>query len=180
MKILIGCERSGVVRRAFTEKGHNVVSCDLQASEDSSNRHIQCDVLDLLWSENWDMLIAFPPCRFLSYAGARWWRRSGWADQQQKALLLFQLLLDAPVEKICVENPRGLASKLIRKPDDHLDPCEFGERYTKKTYLWLKNLPPLMRTFLQTSEGSWTQKARGFDRARTFEGVARAMAEQYV
>jgi len=181
MNILIGCERSGVVRRAFAARGHNVWSCDILPALDSSSNHLQGDLLDVIKQGNWDMLIAHPPCTYLSYAGARWNKVAGRTDEQQKAILFFYLLLHSNIEKICLENPRGLAAKLIRKPDDIIEPYEFGHRVSKRTYLWLKNLPPLMRTHIELDyERGWTEKQHGFSRSITFEGIAQAMAAQYV
>ena len=180
MKILIGCERSGVMRRAFEAKGHDATSCDLEPSLDGG-KHIVADVVDLAYSGEYDMMIAHPPCRYLSYAGARWWKRPLWKDEQQKALLLFAVLLAAPINQICIENPRGLPGRLIRKPDDVIEPYEFGEPYKKRTYLWLKNLPPLIKTHTLTHyEVNWTERVNGFQRAVTFAGIAAAMAAQYV
>lgn len=179
MKVLIGCERSGIVREAFAAKGHDVWSVDMVPSE-LPGQHIISDVVEVAYSNDWDMLIAHPPCQYVSYAGARWWRRKGWADEQQKSLYLFQLLLRAPIERICVENPRGLPSKLIRKPDDVIQPYEFGHNVSKRTYLWLKNLPPLMKELLNPNfEKGWVKNSNGFNRSRTFSGIAAAMANQW-
>jgi len=181
VKILIGCERSAVVRDAFRARGHEAISCDLVETEGDAKWHIVGDVVDLAYKGDWDMLIAFPPCQYVAYVGARWWnKKARWKDEQQKALTLFYLLLKAPIEKIAIENPRGLPSKIIRKPDDVLEPYEFGHEETKRTYLWLKNLPPLMKTMIAVFpvKGS-TEAKHGFDRSRTYSGIASAMAEQW-
>lgn len=180
MKILVGCERSGVVRRALAARGHQVWSCDLAPAIDGSSMHIQADVADVAYSGGWDMMIAHPPCTYTSYSGARWWTREGWRDEQQKALLLFAVLLAAPIDKIALENPRGLAMRLIRWPDDVIQPFEFGDRASKRTYLWLKNLPPLMKTLINLDYvNNWTTTQHGFSRSITFPGIADAMARQW-
>ncbi|HZZ99082.1 MAG TPA: DNA cytosine methyltransferase, partial [Candidatus Saccharimonadia bacterium] len=125
-------------------------------------------------------MIAHPPCTYLSYAGARWNGVTGRKDEQQKAILFFYLLLNAPIEKIALENPRGLPSKLIRKPDDIIEPYEFGHHVSKRTYLWLKNLPPLMKTLIDMDYlKGWTEAQHGFSRSITFSGIAAAMAAQW-
>jgi site-specific DNA-cytosine methylase len=180
MKILIGCERSGVVRRAFEQRGHDAWSCDIEPCIDGSLKHIQGDLLDVCCTGEWDMMIAHPPCTYLSYAGARWDKVAGRKDEQQKAIFFFYLLLHAPIEKIALENPRGLVAKLIRRPDDVIQPYEFGHHVSKRTYLWLKNLPPLMRTYIDLEyEKGWTKKQHGFARSITFSGIAEAMAAQW-
>lgn len=180
MKVLIGCEQSGVVRQAFAARGHDAWSCDLMPAWDSSSKHIIGDVIDVAYAGGWDLMIAHPPCTYLSYAGARWNNVPGRTDKQQTALLFFRVLLAAPIEKIALENPRGLASKFIRKPDDVIEPYEFGHSVSKRTYLWLKNLPPLMRTLLNPDfQRGWTENQHGIARSITFEGIADAMAAQW-
>jgi len=125
-------------------------------------------------------MIAHPPCTHITYAGAIHWKKPRWKDKQQRDLIFFYLLLNAPIDRIAIENPRGLPSKLIRKPDDVLQPYEFGHAVSKRTYLWLKNLPPLMRTFYNPDfEKDWTSKRHGFARSITFTGIAAAMAAQW-
>jgi len=180
MRVLVGCERSGVVRRAFQLQGHDAWSCDVVSAIDGSSKHIQADLLDVAYAGGWDMMIAHPPCTYLSYAGARWNKVVGRKDHQQNALLFFYLLLQAPIDKIALENPRGLAIQKIRKPDDIIEPYEFGHHVSKRTYLWLKNLPPLMRTQIDLEfDRGWTTKQHGFARSITFEGIASAMAAQW-
>ncbi len=180
LKVLVGCERSGVLRRAFELRGQDAWSCDILPALDGSSKHIQADLLDVAFDGSWDLMVAHPPCTFLSYAGARW-DSPARRDKQQIALMFFAALLHAPIEKIALENPRGLPLKLIRAADDIIEPYEFGHHVSKRTYLWLKNLPPLMRTLidLEFSRG-WTQSQHGFSRSITFEGIAAAMANQYV
>jgi len=181
-KILIAFERSGVVRRAFAARGFDAWSCDLQPALDGSSNHLQMDIRPVL-SMGWDMMVAHPPCTFTCYAGARWWKRPGWREQQELALGMFWTCLNAPIEYICCENPRGLPMTEIRKPDDVIQPYEFGDAAEKRTYLWLVNLPPLMRTYiLQDYEHNWTvnqRKDRSNARSQTFPGIASAMAAQW-
>lgn len=144
MKILIGCEQSGVVRRAFRERGHDAWSCDILPSEDGSPYHCQSDVnLILRWG--WDMMIAFPPCTHLCVSGARWFK--GKKVEQAASIDFFMKLMSAPIEKICIENPVGIMSSNFRKPDQYVQPWEFGHDASKKTGLWLKNLPLLKPTY---------------------------------
>jgi len=182
-RLLVAFECSGVVRRAFAAAGWDAWSCDLQPAQDGGAQHLQCDARSLLGGD-WDMLIAHPPCTFITYAGARWWGRAGWKDKQEQALGLFWTILNAPIPAICVENPRGLPAKVIRKPDDVVEPYEFGDPVKKRTYLWLKNLPPLMRTNRLTWwEEDWTVNQthdRQNTRSKTFAGIANAMAAQWI
>lgn len=182
MKILIACECSGVVRRAFARHGHEVFSCDLQQSRDNSMMHLVGDVRQFI-NMGWDLMIAHPPCTYLSYAGARWWKRDDYIINRDLALDLFRVLLNAPIDRIAVENPRGIAAKLIRKPDQAIEPFMFGQPYKKRTYLWLKNLPPLMATVICADyEVNWTAhvtKDRAYTRSKTFSGIAEAMAKQW-
>jgi len=182
MNVLVGCECSGIVREAFKLRGHNAWSCDLKSSE-LPGQHIMLDLAEVLTWDYWDMAILHPPCTYLSYAGARWWKRDGVAEKQKQALAFFSMCLNANIPKIAVENPRGIPAKLIRKPDDVIEPYEFGEPFKKRTYLWLKNLPPLMKTYVQSEyEINWTEhvnKDRAAARSRTFSGIAHAMAMQW-
>lgn len=179
MRILVGCEQTGIVQKAFELRGHDVWTCDLEPSRVNHPKHIQDDLIDVSRAGGWDMMIAHPPCTYLSYAGSRW-NSPERNEQQQKALLFFYLLLHAPIEKIALENPRGLASKLVRKPDDIIEPYEFGHHVSKRTYLWLKNLPPLMKTCIDLDYmKGWTLSQHGFARSITFSGIAAAMASQW-
>jgi len=179
VRVLVACECSGVVRRAFRQRGHDAWSCDLRYAEDNGH-HIRANVLSVL-GDDWDLMVAHPPCTYLSYAGARWWKRPGRLEKQQAALEFFRELLNAPIPKIAIENPRGIAAQLIRKPDDIIEPYEFGDPFKKRTYLWLKNLPPLMATFICTEyQINWTSSVHGsVARSRTFPGIAAAMAAQW-
>ena len=190
MKVLVACEYSGVVRDAFLERGHNAWSCDLLPT-DSPGNHWQGDVLEIL-NDGWDLLIAHPPCTHLAVSGARWFKDK--QQEQQEALEFFRRMLEAPVERICVENPVSIVSSRIRKPDQIIQPWMFGHEVSKKTCLWLKNLPHLESTnivskgeYTTFSSGkrmpSWYNLSPGEDRwkirSKTFEGIAKAMAEQW-
>ncbi len=180
LKVLVGCEFSGIVRNALTACGHEAVSCDLLPSE-TSGPHIQGDVLEHL-DDGWDMMIAFPPCTHLSASGARWWRAK--QHEQALALLFVRLLMGANIPKIAIENPIGRISKAIRKPDQIIQPWQFGHGEVKTTCLWLKDLPLLKPT--DHSDGReqrcWKEsntKDRWKRRSRTYLGIAAAMAEQW-
>lgn len=140
MRILIGCEFSGVVRDAFCRLGHDCWSCDLLPTERDGN-HIEGDVIEVIASSQWDMLIVFPPCTHLCISGARWFK--GKIDEQKESIEFVRKLMGADIPKICVENPVGVISTKIRKPDQIIQPWMFGDDASKKTCLWLKNLPKL-------------------------------------
>jgi len=180
--MLAAFECSGTVRRAFAAVGWDAWSCDLQPAADRSDNHLQIDAR-IVMSWDWDLMVACPPCTFLSYAGARWWTRPEWYENQQQALGLFWTCLHAPIPRICVENPRGLPMTAIRKPDDCVQPFQFGDPYEKRTYLWLENLAPLMRSLLLTDyEHDWTvnqREDRQNARSKTSSGIAAAMAAQW-
>ena len=151
MRILIACEFSGVVREAFKARGHDAWSCDLLPTE-IPGQHLQMDVRSALdrklwdvWFKGWDMMIAFPPCTHLASSGARWFK--GKELQQGMALYFIRMLLEQSIEKIALENPVGIISTRIRKPDQIIQPWMFGHRESKRTCLWLKGLP-LMATHL--------------------------------
>lgn len=180
MRVLVACEFSGIVRDAFSRRGHDAWSCDLLPSEQPGN-HYEGDVRDLL-GQGWDLMIAHPPCTHLAVSGARhFWRKE---KEQAEALEFVQALLDAPVEKIALENPISIISSRIRKPDQIVQPWQFGHGETKKTCLWLKNLPPLAPTSIVEGREARVHrmppgKDRWKERSRTFEGIAEAMADQW-
>ena len=195
MKLLVACEFSGIVRDAFIARGHEAVSCDLLPSE-SPGPHIQGDVLEHL-SAGWDMMIAHPPCTYLSRAGARWATHPGRRELYDIAAEFVFRLRDAPIERIAIENPIGQLNRRWRYPDQTIQPWQFGEPYTKATCLWLKNLPPLMSSLQRSERIAWVPSNTGRnrqrlgrksqpgvassrkDRSRTFRGIAQAMAEQW-
>lgn len=147
MKILIACEYSGRVRRAFEALGHNVLSADFEAAEDGGPYHYQGDCFDLINNQSFDLMIAHPPCTYLSVSGMHWTAR-GLRDPKltEEALAFVQRLMDAPIDKIAIENPVSVISSRIRKPDQIVNPYQFGEDASKKTCLWLKGLPLLQPT----------------------------------
>lgn len=182
MRVLVACEFSGAVRDAFVKRGHAAVSCDLLPS-DTAGGHIQGDVLGLLEYE-WDLMVAFPPCTYLAVSGARWW--SDRQSEQQAALKFVRKLIAAPIERIAIaiENPIGRISTAIRKPDQIIQPWQFGHGETKATCLWLKNLPPLEPTNIVAGRQARIHRmAPGPERSRlrslTYPGIANAMAEQW-
>lgn len=142
MKILVACEYSGVVRDAFIARGHEAISCDILPTE-KEGPHYLGNVLDIL-HDGWDVMIAHPPCTHLAVSGAKWFKYK--QKEQEEALGFVQVLLDAPIEKICLENPVSVISSKIRKPDQIIQPWQFGHTATKTTCLWLKNLPKLVPT----------------------------------
>lgn len=182
MRVLVACEFSGVVRDAFTAKGHTAISCDLLPTE-REGLHYQGNVEDILYT-GWDMLIAFAPCTYLSYVGQKWWNQPGREEKRQEALAFVYLLLNAPIYRIALENPQGFIGKEIRKPDQIIQPYWFGHTYSKRTCLWLKNLPPLMATCVELERESWHEtrkhnKERAKNRSRTFQNIALEMANQW-
>jgi site-specific DNA-cytosine methylase len=188
MKVLIACEFSGVVRRAFRAAGHNAWSCDLLPAEDRSHYHLHGDVRQYLDSvpgrvdANWDLLIAHPPCTHLAVSGARWFKDK--QAEQEDALGFVRLLMGAPVEHIAIENPISVISSRIRKPDQIIQPWMFGHGEVKATCLWLKNLPKLEPTNVVEGRVARVHREppspdRWKNRSRTFEGIAQAMAAQW-
>jgi hypothetical protein len=180
MRVLIGCEFSGVVREAFTTLGHDAWSCDLLPSE-RAGQHLQGNLLDVL-GEHWDLAIFHPPCTFLANSGARWWSQRG--QEQADALRFVARLLDAPIPRIALENPEGKIGTAIRKCDQMIHPWEYGDCAEKKTCLWLKNLPLLQPTALvwprpQLCWRMGQSQRRAQERSRTYPGIAAAMAQQW-
>jgi hypothetical protein len=196
MKVLVGCEFSGVVRDAFRRLGHEAWSCDLLHGEgDNPEYHIKGDVRELLVADRWDLGIFHPPCTFLASSGIHWNSKDAARKvETEKAVEFFRLLLEAPIPRICVENPVGVISTRIRKPDLIIQPWQFGHDESKRTCLWLKNLPPLKATHIihygaqkvmrynQTASGQnniGSKKDRWKERAITYKGIADAMAQQW-
>ena len=182
MRVLIACEFSGRVREAFRKRGHDTWSCDLEKSEIGGN-HFQGDVLNIL-DADWDMMIAFPPCTHLAVSGARWFEQKRKDGRQQEAIDFFIELANAPIPRIAIENPVSIMSTVWRKPDQIIQPWQFGHGETKKTCLWLKNLPKLKPTNIVEGREQriWTMPPssdRGKKRSITYQGVADAMAEQW-
>jgi site-specific DNA-cytosine methylase len=184
VKVLVACEFSGVVRRAFRAKGHYAVSCDLLPAEDETTAHWIGDVRDMIHAGEWDLMIAHPPCTHLAVSGARWFKEKRESGEQQAALAFVRELMDAPVPRICVENPVSIISTAIRQPDQIVHPWWFGHGETKATCLWLKNLPLLKATNVVEGreQAIWRMPPspdRWKNRSRTYTGLAAAMAQQW-
>jgi hypothetical protein len=186
MKVLVACEFSGIVRDTFRKQGYNAWSCDLLPSEKDSEYHIQEDVRYFLDPQakvfKWDLMIAHPPCRYLAVSGARWFKDR--MPEQRNALEFIHQLLSAPIKHICLENPVGVISTYIRKPDQYIQPWQFGHGETKKTGLWLKNLPLLQPTNIVSGRDNRVHreppgKDRWKNRSRFYPGIAKAMATQW-
>lgn len=180
MKVLVACEFSGAVRDAFIAAGHDAMSCDLLPGE-TPGPHYKGDVRDVLGA-GWDLMIAHPPCTHLASSGARWFKDK--RQEQEEAIEFVLMLMDAPIERIAIENPIGVLSSRIRKPDQIIQPWQFGHGETKATCLWLKNLPPLQPTnIVDGREPRIHRMAPGPDRwkerSRTYAGIAAAMAQQW-
>jgi hypothetical protein len=204
MRVLVGCERSGIVRSAFRARGHDAWSCDLAPAEDDSEHHFQGDILSLTDWDFWDLFIVFPEYRYLAGSGLHWnGRVPGRAALTQAALDFVRRLFALNVRRMCLENSVGLIGTAIRPPDQTIQPYQFGADASKRTCFWLRNLPPLRPT--TRCPGRWVEYPRGsgrlverwanqtdggqnrlgpsdtrsIDRARTYPPVADAMAEQW-
>ena len=193
MRILIACEFSGIVRNAFKKEGHDAWSCDLLPSE-REGKHIQGDVLNIL-NNNWDVMIAHPPCTHLSKAGAHLWKQKQKDGRQQEAFEFIKKLWDAPIEMIALENPIGWLNTNWKKPTQIIEPYHFGDAFKKATCLWLKNLPKLMPTNIVEPKQYWVNSSSNYrksakisnkgichsavDRSRTFKGIGDAMSKQW-
>lgn len=180
MKILIGCEFSGVIREAFSKKGHDAWSCDLIPSEIPGN-HFICDVREII-NLGWDMAIFHPPCTHLCVSGARWFKNK--VKEQLESIEFVRYLLDLPISNLCLENPVSIISTKIRKPDQIIQPYMFGQPFVKTTCLWLKNLPKLIPTNIVEGreQKCWKEspsKERWKNRSRSYQGIAEAMASQW-
>lgn len=180
MRILIACEFSGTVRDAFIARGHDAMSCDLLETE-SPGPHYRGDVRDVL-DNGWDLMIAHPPCTHLAVSGARWF--AGKKNEQAAALDFVRLLLESPIPRIALENPVSVISSKIRKPDQIIQPWQFGHGEVKATCLWLKGLPKLKPTNIVEGRVARVHRQppspdRWKNRSRTLPGIAEAMAEQW-
>lgn len=180
--MLVACEFSGIVRDAFRAKGHDAWSCDFLPSESSNEFHFKEHAYLVIHKYKWDLMIAHPPCTHLAVSGARWFKDK--KEEQKQALIFVQQLMDAPIERICIENPISIISSKIRKPDQIIQPWMFGHGETKATCLWLKNLPLIKPTNIVEGREAKVHKmppseTRWKDRSRTYQGIADAMAEQW-
>lgn len=204
MKVLIACEYSGAVRDAFSRLGHDATSCDLLPTDNESGKHYQGSVFDII-NDGWDLMIAHPPCTYLAVSGNRWlYNKDGSKNEERwknrnDGLDFVRALMDAPIDQIAVENPVSCISSEIRKPDQIIQPWQFGDEAQKTTCLWLKNLPKLKPTkivgkgeFVTFKSGkkhpAWyaeafakakTKAERQKLRSKTFQGIADAMADQW-
>ena len=205
MKVLIACEESQTVCKAFRERGHEAYSCDiLEPSGGHPEWHIQGDALQAIDSQKWDLIIAHPPCTYLTVTGNRWFNVERYGDKaihryryQEEAMEFFMEIAGADCERIAIENPVGIMSSRWRKSDQIIEPWQFGDPYEKKTCLWLKGLPKLIPTNIVNvpprktfasgkSMPAWYADAwrmpkaeRAKLRSKTFPGIAKAMAEQW-
>lgn len=182
MKILIACEYSGKVRDAFINRGHDAVSCDILPTE-SEGPHYQGDVMDII-CDKWGMIIAFPPCTHLSSSGARWWPEKQKDGRQQAAIDFFMMFANHPCDKKAIENPVGIMSSIYKKPDQIIQPWQFGHGEVKTTCLWMYGLPKLQSTDIVPGreQKCWKMapsKYRAKLRSKTYQGIADAMAEQW-
>lgn len=203
MRVLVACEYSGTVRDAFIAKGHDAMSCDIIPTE-SPGPHHQGSVLEIL-NDGWDMMIGHPPCTYISYAGIAHWNRPGRVFKRLEALHFFAQLWEAPIGKICLENPKSCASPTIAKYSQEIQPYFWGDPQIKTTWLWLKGLPLLTHTEQESSlnmfeeitgvgkpppisiDNTSRMEKRYFtdskrdpkERAKFWPGIARAMAEQW-
>jgi hypothetical protein len=204
MLILVACEESQVVTKAFRDKGHEAFSCDIQTTSGGHPEwHIQDDVTKWMHYP-WDMIIAFPPCTHLASSGAAWFEQKRKDGRQQEGIDFFMLFTQLDCSRVAIENPVGIMSGLYRRPDQYIHPHMFGHPTTKKTALWLKGLPCLQPTnpveplWARNSEGAYLTDSKGkryskmhWDtgrmhpherakaRSKTFQGIADAMADQW-
>lgn len=181
MKVLVACEFSGIVRDAFARRGHDAISCDLQSQTPIRGNHYKGDVKDII-QDGFDLMIAHPPCTHLCISGARWFKEK--ADVQAESLEFVEFLMQCNIGMICIENPIGIISTVIRKPDQIIQPWQFGHGETKATCLWLKNLPLLIPTNIVDGRKPVIHYAapgrnRSKKRSKTYTGIAEAMAEQW-
>lgn len=203
MRVLVACEYSGRVREAFRSRGHEAWSCDILPSEDGSENHLVADAIEVIRSGpplgdfggRWDLIIAHPPCTDLAVSGARHFSEKIADGRQQRALDFVQAIMDAPCDRIAIENPISVISSKIRKPDQIIQPWMFGHPETKATCLWLKGLPKLVpnedaehvKAHMETLPVAQRNRVhhmppgpdRWKERSRTYQGIADAMAEQW-
>lgn len=197
MRVLVACEYSATVRDAFRRRGHDAWSCDILPTEGDPRWHIQGDAIDVACNGSWDLIVAHPPCTYLTYAGAGNWNDEGRAEKREAAFDFFMSLYNAPCPRVAIENPRGYPSAAFRRPDQEVNPFDFGEPVRKRVCLWLKGLPPLVTTppvaappraiYYRKSGPRAGQPYRAYfhqgknakERARFFLCIAEAMADQW-
>ena len=194
MRVLVACEFSGVVREAFRKRGHDAWSCDVEPAEDNSQHHFAMRVETVIEHLGpWDLMIAHPPCQYLSLAGNVWLKRPERHGKRESAMEFFMQLISAPIPRIAIENPKGYPQTAFRREDQIIQPFQFGHSAHKPTCLWLKNLPLLVPTKIVPVQVKWDGKRNRHwvdcvgggsesgrkNRSRTFQGIADAMAEQW-
>ena len=190
MRVLVACEFSGIVRDAFAARGHDAWSCDIIATEKEGN-HFHANVFEYIYRD-WDLVIAHPPCTYLSFASRPIWNTPGRAEKRREAMQFFMAIWGCPCPRLCIENPLGVPNSEFRKPDQIINPFNFGHPERKRTCLWLRGLPPLIHTMEVSPElpdkvnhrgrgEYWHHRGKrdGHSRSRTFQGIADAMAEQW-
>lgn len=182
MRVLVACEFSGIVRDAFIDAGHDAISCDLLPTE-RSGPHYQGDVRDII-NDGFDLMVSHPPCTHLAVSGARHFAEKIADGRQEEALEFVRFLMNAPIKHICVENPISIISSRIRKPNQVIQPWQYGHGETKATCLWLKNLPLLQPTHIVEGREARIHHLppspdRWKERSRTFTGIGQAMASQW-
>lgn len=184
MRVLVACEFSGTVRRAFSALGHDAWSCDLLDSEDGCDKHFKGDVRTLLTTTEtvWDLVISHPPCTHLAVSGARWWKDK--KKEQDEALEFVRFFMRLRVPRLVIENPVSRISTAIRKPDQIIQPWQFGHGETKTTCLWLRGVPKLVPTNVVAGRSQRVHRMppspdRWKERSRTYAGIANAMAAQW-
>lgn len=191
--ILLNCEESGAVCEEFRKLGHEAYSCDiLPTSGNHPEWHLQMDALEAIKLKKWDLMIAFPPCTHLAVSGAKHFAKKRADGRQQEGIDFFMEMVNAPIPHIAIENPVGIMSTLYRKPDQIINPWQFGDEFQKKTCLWLKGLPKLVPTKIVGKGEIVTFKSGkrmakwfavsagdGSTRSKTFKGIAEAFAKQY-
>ncbi len=184
MRILAACEESQIVTCAFRERGHEAYSCDLLPCSGGHHEwHIRGDVIPLLL-ERWDMILAFPPCTHLCSSGARWFAEKRREGRQEQAIRFFMRFTDVDCPRVCIERPVGIMSTIWRKPDQIIQPWQFGHGETKATCLWLRGLPRLNPTNIVDGRAERIHRLSPCEerqrlRSKTYPGIARAMAEQW-
>ncbi len=202
MNVLVVCEYSARVRDAFRAKGHNAWSCDLLPTDGDPRWHYQGDCFEALERQEWDLVIAHPPCTYLSNAGIRWFDENRYGDNARKrkelrleAMTFVDKIWNCDVDKLCIENPVGFLNKNWQKPSQIIEPFHFGDEHRKRTCLWLRGLPKLTSTNVVKPKvmGYFNKGKRkgqpyyftealvclSHDRSKTFQGIANAMAEQW-
>lgn len=196
MKVLVACEYSGIVRDAFTARGHDAMSCDLLPTE-SPGPHYQGDVMDIL-NDGWDMMIAFPPCTHIALSGAAHFAEKRKDGRQKQGVDFFMAMTKTKIPKWCIENPMNIMSRIYRKPDQIINPWQFGDHFQKTTWLWLHNIPKLIPSemdaplfgmevnkgeFITNGKYSkmpvWYVRATQKERSRFWPSIAKAMAERW-